>query len=129
MAWVTGRVGADCTLDFRQSLEEILHDRGYRSIALGRPNARLEVDFVADGYGDVSHGFAFVGLVFAAAIDNVRQERVIFCKTLAVEQTPSAERRGAQIGPGIVARVKASEMCAPAAPPGRYASPSGSGIC
>ena len=38
--------------------EETGHNRGYRGIALGRPNASLAAGSVVDRYGDVFHGFA-----------------------------------------------------------------------
>ena len=52
------REGDYGTPDVRQGLDKVLHNPGEGGIPLGCPDSRLTVCLVADGNGDVSHGFA-----------------------------------------------------------------------
>jgi len=75
------------TPDSRQRFKKILHNCGYRSIALSGPNPCSAVRIVGDGYGNVSHDFAVrdCGGLFPAPrplLISLRQQRVIICNHL-----------------------------------------------
>src|ERR1035438_5513777 len=54
-----GGKGAGDPREAGKVLEKVLHNGGYGGVVLCRPDARLAVSIVADGYGDVAHGFSF----------------------------------------------------------------------
>ena len=57
-AWATGWKGERGTLDSGQSFKEIPDDRGERITVFSCPDPGAAIDIVADGYGDVAHGFS-----------------------------------------------------------------------
>ena len=70
--------------------EKILHDRGYGSVVLRRPDARLAVTIVADANGDVAHGYSLDLAAFWMFVSIVRRGTVIIRKPTAVGQTALA---------------------------------------